>query len=345
MNKQARTLLILGVILMVMIGAYIGVSAYKNAQAQKEAEAAKAAELYAGKRGDPVSIDYTSDGATLSFIQEEGIWYVTDNKAFPLNQDDLTQIATALTSLTAVRTLDAPSPLSAYGLDAPEYTLKAADSAGNTFSLSIGDEYNGNYYAVTGDDATKVYTIGSTLVGYLETDLLNLLALDTIPSLTGKTLESVTLTEPSASLYLTNAGGTDGTSNWSVVTGDTSTPADDVVLAEGTDKTPSELISGVETALKAASFSSAAAYQPTTDALKAYGLDVPQLSVAVEYSSTDTGTEETTTAESVTFEVGLSLDDGSGYYARLSGSDQVCVLSSSVVEPLSEALTAMGTPS
>jgi hypothetical protein len=343
MKKQARTLIILGVVLVVCIGAYIGVTVYNTVQAQKAAEAAKAPQLWGDGRGAPVTISYTTGDKTLSFKQEGGSWTVADNKDFPLNQTSLTGLASSLQSLAAVRTIDIAAPLATYGLDAPAYTLTASDSGGNSLTLLIGAENGGNYYAMT-KDGNKVYTISSAIVGNMKPDLLGMISLDKIHSVTSSNTDTITVTSGSASLQLDKHLNKDNTTTWFIVRGDTFTAADEFVPAVPSEKTPVKLIEGAVSGLSSFRFSSCAAYQPTADALKTFGLDVPQLTVKIDYTDvTGQGTlEQKSTKGSVSLELGVQLADGSGYYARLPGSNQVNVLPLGAVTPLLDALAALG---
>jgi len=65
--------------------------------------------------------------------------------------------------------------------------------------------------------------------------------------------------------------------------------------------------------------------------------------VTVDYTSTDSNKKET--SGTVAFEIGRMLDDESGYYARLDGSDQINVIPADKASPLFEALDALGTAS
>ncbi|SHH77195.1 protein of unknown function [Sporobacter termitidis DSM 10068] len=343
MKKKARTLIILGAVLVVCIGAYIGVSVYNNAQAQKTADETKAAQIWSDGRGDPASIAYTAGDKTLSFTLEDGKWYVTDDRDFPLQQASLTNLATTVGSLSAVRTIDISSPLSVYGLDKPAYTVTAADAGGNTLTLLIGAENGGNYYAMA-KDGNKIYTISDALVGDLKTDYLDMIALETIHSLSSTNVSAITVTAGGRSLKLDKHQNKDSTYTWFIVDGDTYTTADEFTTAATTDQSPQKYIDNAVTGLSSVSFSSCAAFKPTADDLKKFGLDAPQLTVNVDYAdTTGTGTlDQATTTGTVSLLIGAALDDGSGYYAMLPGSSQVNVLPATAVTPLTDALAALG---
>lgn len=343
MKKNTRTLIILGVVLVICIGAYIGVSLYTKQQASISSGEIESTVLYAVGRSAPVSISYENEGKTLAFELENDKWVVADNVDFPLKQSSLTQIASALTGLSAIRSLDMTMPLSTYGLDNPAMTLTAADSAGNAFKLLIGSQNSDYYYAMT-EGGNQIYTIASTLVGYLNTDIMSMIILDTLPSLSETTMDTIRLGDGAASLTLDKHKNKDGSYTWFVIEGTTYTSADEVVLPPGAERSPEKYISNAVTGLGSARFTSCAAFRPTADDLKAYGLDVPQITVTVDYTTTTgAGTlDQKTTKGTASLEIGGALDDGSGFYARVPGSQEVNVLPNDAVAPLLDALTAMG---
>lgn len=339
MKKQAKALIALSAILVICIGSYIGLSMY-NAEKEKQ-ESSKAAEtqLYsAAGLGSPTGISYTVEGNTLSFVLENGQWYAADNRDFPLKQTDLTGLASSIESLSAVRTLETPGALSAYGLDNPAITIKATDADGGAFTLLVGAQNGSNYYALT-DAGSKIYTISSTLISSLKTNLLELITLDSTPTLTESTITSISLKSSTASLNLDKHTNKDSTITWFIVNGSTYTSEDDFVLAAPSDNPPAKLIGSAVTALGTASFSSCAAYNPSADELASFGLD-NAMTVSVNYTSTDSSGNKTD--GTIVYEVGNLLADGSGYYARILGSKQVNILPAGAVDPLSQALAAMG---
>lgn len=342
MRKKARTLVILAVVLVLCIGAYIAVTVYNNAQARKAADEAKAKVLWPDGRGAPVAISYTTEDKTLSFVREDGTWKVADNKDFPLTQASLTGLASALEHLTAVRTFDAASDLSAYGLDKPKYTVTADDSEGRVLTLRIGSETNGDYYAMT-QDGGKIHTISSSVVDNLKPDYLGMITLDTLPSFSSTSIETLTVTDGTASLTLSQHKNKDDTYTWFVVRGDAVTAADEITVDASVGKTPEKLIDAAAKAVSYIRFTSCAAYKPDDAELKTFGLDTPRLTVRADYTvTTGTGLEKKTTKETMRLEIGAPLPDGGGYYARLPGSSQINVLATEKVEPLADALAALG---
>ncbi len=242
-----------------------------------------------------------------------------------------------------MRTFDAASDLSAYGLDKPAYTVTADDAEGNALTLRVGSEYGGNYYAMT-QDGGKIHTISSSVIDYLKPDYLSMITLDALPSFSSTSIETLTISDGAASLTLSQHKNKDDTYTWFVVRGDAVTAADEITPDPSAEKTPQKLIDAAAAAVGSMRFSSCAAYKPEDAALKAYGLDTPMLTVRVNYTvTTGKGTlDQKTTTETMRMEIGAPLPEGDGYYARLPGSSQVNVLAADKVEPLTAALSALG---
>jgi hypothetical protein len=343
MKKNARTLIILGAVLVICIGAYIAVSIFNRNQAAKTAEEATAAQIYANGRSAPSNISYESGGITLSFALREGTWQVADSADFPLNQSSLTSLASAVNGLTAVRTIDLSSPLSTYGLDQPAYRVTASDTAGNALTLLIGAQYEDYYYAMA-EGGDKIYTISSSLVGYLKTDLLSMIMLDTIPVLGESSIDVIRLSSGTATLTLDKHLNKDGTYTWFIVEGAAYTAADEYALPEAAEKTAEKYVGNAVKAMSSVKFTSCAVFKPTAEELASYGLDTALATVTVEYTTTSgTGLESTSGSGTAVISIGRALDDGTGYYASLPGSQQINVLPAAAVDPLIEALGAMGT--
>jgi hypothetical protein len=167
MKKNAKTLIILAAVLVVCIGAYIGVAVHKANVSKKESAETAAAQIYPSDWGTPVKIAYTADGSSLSFTFEDTSWYYDGDRDLPLKQSSLTGLVSVLDALSAVRTFDAAADLSQYGLDAPAYTVTSTDGNGNALTLLVGGKSGDNYYAMK-NGGGEIYTIAGDLVGKLE---------------------------------------------------------------------------------------------------------------------------------------------------------------------------------
>ena len=167
--KQHKTMITLLAVLVVCIGLYFVMGAVSKKQAEKEMEE----DIMVTNLVSLVSLEYTDGTNTLSFVKEDGTWYVAEDKDFALDSSQVEAMESSLAAIMAVRKLDGADGLEAYGLDEPTYTVSMKDENGKETTLYIGDSMDENVYA-TVDDKAVVYTISATTVDAMEFDLANL---------------------------------------------------------------------------------------------------------------------------------------------------------------------------
>lgn len=124
--KRKRTLSILILVFAGLLGLYTGISIYqKHSSEKKESENV----IWIKKLSSLTSISY-NNGENLSFVKENGTWYYTSNKEYPIVQSYLKELASQFQNVEAVRELKDGDSLSNYGLDQPSYTIKVEDKNG-----------------------------------------------------------------------------------------------------------------------------------------------------------------------------------------------------------------------
>ena len=164
--KQHKTMITLLAVLLICVGLYFVMGVISEKQAEKEMEE----DIMVTNLVSLESLEYTDGSATLSFVKEDGTWYVADDKDFALDSSMVASIEDALVDIMAERKLDGADGLEAYGLDEPLYTVTMKDENGKETTLYIGDGTEEYYYATVNEKAV-VYTIGTTTVDALEFDL------------------------------------------------------------------------------------------------------------------------------------------------------------------------------
>lgn len=189
---------VLAGILVVLAGSYVGLTKYKEMQEEKKAVQESLEEenskLYLNQMENITSMSYINGEISMNFSKEEDQWTVTELPDFPLTQSYPEAIADILESLEATRKFDSPDALEDYGLDHPSVTVKAADDAGNTIAIYVGNTYNSEYYAYINEDTSTIYTISSALVENTTHELYDMIELEKYPSLSEDTVASVELT-------------------------------------------------------------------------------------------------------------------------------------------------------
>ncbi|WP_294549817.1 DUF4340 domain-containing protein [uncultured Pseudoflavonifractor sp.] len=318
MNKATKLMYVLVGVLVVCMAAYLGLR-WWNGTAEDRAVDDK---TYLAQLEDITSLTWQRSGETLSFEKdEEGVWRDASDADFPLDQSYLTALETTLSQLSAVKVISDPEEDASYGLDAPELTLTASTSVGETWEVTVGSEVDGNYYARPAGDS-QVYTIAAALMNQTEYGLMEMIDLDTIPTVTESSVESVEITAGGVTTLFTKetVTSTDGEGNetttyaWS--RNGEALYSEDGNLADGVD------------ALAGLSFTSCAYWKPSGDTLTACGLD-------------DTATRITITYEGGSYVLLLGGTDENGYYyAQLEGSQQVNLMYAATPDSLLRLLTA-----
>lgn len=157
------------------------------------------------KPADMTGLTYTRGEETLSFIYDD-LWYLKDDRGFPLDQQKVSGMNSAISAIPMARSFEAEEISEAdSGLTDPAYTIKVSYSDGTEKSYQIGNynSFNSNYYfSVEGDD--KIYMIASGLTGYFDYSLLELAAFDELPKLTVDAIKSYDVVNTVSSFNVTD---------------------------------------------------------------------------------------------------------------------------------------------
>lgn len=197
-NKVLPLFILVGVLLVLVIG----YAALSSANAQKEAEEAAAA-------AEDTTIMLAEMDATaitelryrygendwITLAQSGGVWTWAEDAHYPLNQTTAAGLGSAIASIGAIRTVD-EGEAADYGLDEPICEIHVRYGEGTTYKYAIGDRnsFNDAYYFR--DDDGAFYMIASGLLTYFQTDLDDMLVLDTaLATLSDGDIVSVTVTD------------------------------------------------------------------------------------------------------------------------------------------------------
>ncbi|MBR4184344.1 MAG: DUF4340 domain-containing protein [Clostridia bacterium] len=129
---------------------------------------------------DMTALEYrTKDGDPLRFTVVNGAWRYEADPAFPLNASMMAQMANAIASITASRTVDEGAPAD-YGLDDPACVI-TAEYGGEKHTYKTGDynSFSGSYYLMADGG---IYLVSQNLASTFSKSLDDLLVRDTIPS-------------------------------------------------------------------------------------------------------------------------------------------------------------------
>ncbi|MDE7223946.1 MAG: DUF4340 domain-containing protein [Acetatifactor sp.] len=183
MRKQNRQFIILAVVLIVLVGGYIGLTQYNSRQQEQEADQSEKEVLVDISRDDILRFSYEYNGEAYAFekketavdIQGEGIsdeaeetqvesrWVYTEDETLNLMQSRLNTMAGKLTNIVAVNLISDVTDMSQYGLEEPANVLHWETEYGS-YTYNVGD-YNSiaSVYYICEPGSDTVYTVSASL--------------------------------------------------------------------------------------------------------------------------------------------------------------------------------------
>lgn len=318
MTKQTKTLAALAAALVVCGGAYAALRVWNDQQAQIDDT------VYVTQLSDLTGLTLTNSAGTLSFTKDDDAWQYDGDDAFPADQEAVENLAEQVGSLAAIRVINDPEDLSAYGLDEPALQASVTAGDGTAVTLLLGDVSDSYCYAKRTDSDT-VYTVSTDLPENLESlELLDLAAIPDFPDLGTDTISSLTWESGGTTLTLTKTenGDSSADASSSSESAEETEPAWDV---NGT-AIPSDnsAFTSLMAQISSLAFDACYDYKGEADTLAACGLDTPVGVLTVTY-----GEDET-----LTLTIGALDGTGDSYYAQLSGDPAVYLLSADSVDSL-----------
>lgn len=318
MTKQTKTLTVLAAALVVCGGAYAALRVWNDRQAQIDDT------VYVTQLSDFTGLTLTNSAGTLSFTKDDDAWQYDGDDAFPADQEAVENLAEQVGSLAAIRVINDPEDLSAYGLDEPALQATVTAGDGTAVTLLLGDVSDSYCYAKRTDSDT-VYTVSTDLPENLESlELLDLAAIPDFPDLGTDTISSLTWESGGTTLTLTKTenGDSSADASSSSESAEETEPAWDV---NGT-AIPSDnsAFTSLMAQISSLAFDACYDYKGEADTLAECGLDTPVGVLTVTY-----GEDET-----LTLTIGALDGTGDSYYAQLSGDPAVYLLSADSVDTL-----------
>lgn len=289
MKKKKGPVILIGVLVLLLI-LYFALSTWNKKQDSKEEETVKVTDL---KTSEITGVKYDLGTGEMNFEKDGDTWYYTADKDFPLRQSYLKTVADAMGQLSADRELEDADALEEYGLDHPTYTVTLTDEDGTVTTIKVGNATGNDYYA-TVDDTEKVYTIPTTSLDDIQTELDQIAQLDTYPSIGSGNLKKEVITQ----------------------NGETTT-------YDSENENQAEDVAAVAGGLGAVKLSEAADYSVDDADLAGYGLDATsRITVEVTYISDD---------EDQTMTLYIGGENGSGdRYVMMNDSRIVYLISDEI---------------
>ena len=322
MTKQTKTLAALAAALVVCGGAYAALRVWNDQQAQVDDT------VYVTQLSDFTALSFTNAQGELSFTKDDDAWQYDGDDAFPADQEAVEDLAEQVGSLAAIRVIDDPEDLSAYGLDEPALQASVTAGDGTAVTLLLGDVSDSYCYAKRTDSDT-VYTVSTDLPENLESlELLDLAAIPGFPDLGTDTISSLTWESGGTTLTLTKTETeTAGTENGDS-SADASSSSEETEPAWDVNGTaiPSDnsTFTSLMAQISSLAFDACYDYKGEADTLAECGLDTPVGVLTVTYGE----------GETLTLTIGALDGAGDSYYAQLSGDPAVYLLSADSVDTI-----------
>lgn len=269
--KRSKKLGILVGILAVACAVTFAVTQYQEKKEQIENSGEVVLELSADT-ADSLSWEYESQ--SLAFHRDD-VWLYDGDEAFPVDQEKIQDLLEPFQALTASFIIQDVDDLGQYGLDDPVCTIHIT-TEDTSYDILLGDysTMDSERYVSIGDG--NVYLVSDDPLNYYNVELSDLIDQDEIPY-----LEQVSRIEFS------------GDENWEITyeeDGGDSYRADDVYFTQRSGASLPLDTSRVENYLQSLSYlglTDYVTYNATQEDLEACGLDDPQLTIQVDYTSED----------------------------------------------------------
>ena len=221
------------------------------------------------------ALSWTNEDGTFSFTKGDA-WTYDDDSAFPVDEDKINELLAQFEDFAAAFVIDDVEDYAQYGLDEPLCTINMT-AGEETYTVELGDfsKMDEQRYISIGDG--KAYLVSHDPLDEFDAVLRDMILDDTIPAF--DTAERITFT---------------GTANYTITYDEngTSICADDVYFTDG-KPLDTDNVNEWLTALMSLDLTNYVSYNVTDEELQTFGLDEPDLTITLDYSSSDEDGTET----------------------------------------------------
>lgn len=334
MKRSKRIILLLGVLIAVCIATLIALKIEEHREQIQNSEEV----VLSVAAADVQSLSWSYDETSLAFARDEdAVWHWSEDDAFPVSQEKVNELLEIFSSFGVSFIIEDVDDYSQYGLDDPTCTIQL-ETEDESYTVELGDfsqldeqRYvsigDGNVYLVS-TDPMDLYQIG--IEDMIQND--EVLSYDAVSAIriSGQEEYTIQYVEDSTDTYC----------------------ADDVYFTQRDGETlplDTTLVENYLSTISSVSFADYVSYEATAEELETYGLDDPELTVTVDY--TTAGEEEGATV-SGTYTISISRsaeerakaedaandeDETYSAYVRIGDSQIIYEVSSSYFESLMAA--------
>lgn len=286
--KRSKRLGILLCVLLLVCGATFAALRYEE---RREAIQNTAAVLLEVSADSVTSLSWEYEGETLSF-HRDGKWLYDSDEAFPVDEETIASFLARFESFGASFVIEDVEDYGQYGLNKPICTIRFS-TEDQSYEVLLGDysKMDSQRYISIGDG--NVYLVKDDPLDDFDAALNDMIDNDETPSydkvtalrFSGGENYEITYQEDSAATYC----------------------ADDVYFTERNGKAlplDTSRVNSYLSKIKNLSLTDYVTYNAAEEELKAYGLDDPELTVAMDYTHEDHNGKEA----SATFTLHVSRD-------------------------------------
>ena len=265
MRKATKLYALLGVLLVVCIAAF-AVSRYE----EKKEQIKNSGEVILEIPTDSVTaLSWTNENGTFSFTKDE-TWVYDEDNAFPVDEEKINDLLEQFTSFAAAFAIDDVEDYAQYGLDEPVCTIRIT-AGEESYTVELGDfsKMDEQRYISIGDG--KAYLVSHDPLDEFDAVLRDMILDDTIPEF--DTAEQIEFS---------------GSENYTIIRDEDgkSICADDIYFTDG-QPLDTDNVDTVLSAIQSLSLTNYVSYNVTDEELTTFGLDDPELTVKMEYSTRD----------------------------------------------------------
>lgn len=298
MRKAVKLYALLGVLVLVCV-----VACAVSRHEEKKEQIKNSGEVILEIPADSVTaLSWDNEDGTFSFTNEDGWLYDGDN-AFPVDGEKMQNLLAQFESFTAAFVIEEAEDISQYGLDEPVCTIRlTADGEEYTIELGSFSKMDEQRYVSIGDG--NAYLVAHDPLDEYGAVLSDLILDDVIPDY--DTAQELTFS---------------GLENYTIIRDEdgSSVCAQDVYFTDG-KPLDSDNVSSYLKNLDSLSLTNYVSYNVTEEELSAFGLDDPELSITVGYSTQDADSGETVTG-SFTLHLGSDREEQAAYDEAVENGD------------------------
>lgn len=298
MKRQKNLLILVGV----LAALCVVIAAVTSVQKHIDRISTVSEDIISTDEDSLTQISWTVNGETLSFVKADSGWQQSDDEAFPVDQDKISELLEHFAPLTASFIIEDVTDYSQYGLDDPTGTVTLTTEDGTT-ELTLGgySTMDSKRYVMLQEGT--VYLVEDDVEEVLSTDHDSFMQTDSVPDYSRITKIQRTGDSAFTANYLPEEkhSYTDEYSYY--------TETDYTVISD--DK-----IASFVGNIASLDFGDYATYQASGDDLETYGLSDPEVSFTIAYTDSDD--------QEGSFTISFGKTDEDQYYCRMNDSSIIC---------------------